>query len=185
MKTFLEEVDRLPAGDAAAIRERIGAPGIQAIETAGFLSWLPVASNLEATRAVTAVLGAKRSHAFFAELGSASYRTPLMQGLVRAVAATAGHDPARFLEWTQKAMTILFADMGTWRVVDRTKESAVLVADDLPAEVAADEIWLTSVAATLESVLTLAQRDGVVRGTAPARDRRRVEFHVRWTEPGA
>src|SRR5262249_55098868 len=114
MKTFLEEVDRLPPSDAAAIRERIGAAGGQAIETAGFLSWLPVASNLDATRAVTEVLGPKRSHTFFVELGTASYRTPLMQGLVRAVAATAGHDPARFLAWTQKAMTILFADMGTW-----------------------------------------------------------------------
>lgn len=180
MKTFLEEIDRLPASDAAAIREKLGRH-VTTIEAAGLLGWLPVEVNLAATRAVASTLGPKRAHTFFVELGLASYRTPLMQGLVRAVRAVAGNDPGRYLEWTGKAMTILFDDMGAWKVIERDGERALLVAEDLPQHVADDEIWLASVASTLHSVLTLAQREGAVRGAAPDRARRRVEFRATWT----
>lgn len=40
------------------------------------------------TRAVAAVLGPRRTHDFFCELGLQAYETPLMRGLVRSVAST-------------------------------------------------------------------------------------------------
>lgn len=64
MKTFVEAVDRLDDADREAIHERSSA-WLEPIARAGPLDWLPLDANLEMTRHVAAVLGPRRTHAFF------------------------------------------------------------------------------------------------------------------------
>lgn len=182
MKTFLEAVDRLPKVDAARIRES-EVSWVAAIENAGIISWLPIEANLALTRSVAHVLGPKRTHEFFEGLGYSAFQTPLMRGLVRSVVAMVGHDPGRYMEWTQKGFALIFQKAGVWRVIEREATSATLEASGLPDQCFEDDIWLDSVASSLHALFRLAHCDGSVN--LRRRDRRRGHalFRAVWNLP--
>jgi hypothetical protein len=182
MKTFLDAVDRLPPADAARVREA-ETTWVAAIEKAGIISWLPIEANLALTRAVAHVLGPKRTHEFFESLGYASFQTPLMRGLVRSVVAMVGHDPGRYMEWTQKGFALIFHEAGVWRVIERESTSATLEVNQLPDACFEDDIWLDSVASSLHALFRLAHCDGSVN--VRRRDRRRGHalFRAVWNLP--
>lgn len=182
MKTFLEAVDRLPDSDSEQVRAR-EPKWVKEVEKAGIISWLPLESNLALTRAVAHVLGPKRTHEFFEQLGFESFQTPLLKGLVRSVVAMVGHDPGRYMEWMQKGFSLIFRDAGTWRVVEREPTLATLEVRALPDACFEDDIWLDSVASSLNALFRLAKCDGSVN--VRVRDRRRGHAVMRavWNAP--
>jgi hypothetical protein len=182
MKTFLENVDRLPSVDAELVRLK-EATWVREVERAGIISWLPLEANLALTRAVAHVLGPKKTHEFFEHLGFESFQTPLMRGLVRSVVAMVGHDPGRYMEWTQKGMSLIFRDAGIWRVVEREPAMATLEVRELPDACFEDDVWLDSVASSLHALFRLAKCDGSVN--LRVRDRRRGHAVMKavWNAP--
>jgi hypothetical protein len=182
MKTFLEAVDRLPPADADAIRQR-QAEWVNAVEKAGIISWLPLEANLALTRAVAHVLGPKRTHEFFERLGFESFQTPLLRGLVRSVVAMVGHDPGRYMEWMQKGFGLIFRDSGTWRVIEREPTMATLEVRGLPDACFEDDIWLDSVASSLNALFRLAKCDGSVNVRVRDRKRGHAVMRAVWNAP--
>lgn len=182
MKTFLEAVDRLPPADAQAIRD-LERKWVSDVEKAGIISWLPLEANLALTRAVAHVLGPKRTHGFFEQLSFDSFQSPLLKGLVRSVVAMVGHDPGRYMEWMQKGFSLMFRDAGTWRVVEREPTLATLEVRGLPDACFEDDIWLDSVASSMNALFRLAKCDGSVN--VRVRDRRRGHAVMRavWNAP--
>lgn len=179
MRTFLEEVDRLPPDDTRAIRET-SAEWIPQIEAAGPITWIPVEANVDMTRAVASALGPRRTHDFFCDLSLKAYETPLMRGLIRSVVALVGHDPGRYLEWFQKGFGLVFRDVGTWDVSERSENHATLQGSRLPDALFSDDVWLDSVASSLHSLFRLAHCEGAVAARDKTRAGRTVTFRMMW-----
>jgi hypothetical protein len=180
MKTFVGHIGALPSVDAAAIRGAVAASVWSDIERSNLATWLPFEMNIQATRAVSARLGPRRTHEFFRSLTASNFETPLLSGLVKAVLRMLGSDPGTMLPWVPKGFAVMFRDCGEW--VARADEdwAASLFVSSLPKVTVEDRIWLESVASSLSALFTLAG----VSGSANVRDidalRGTAVFRLRW-----
>jgi hypothetical protein len=180
MQTFASHVDALPPADRHAIREAVAAGTWQAIESASLLGWLPLAANLECTRAVAERLGPDRTHRFFRTLLFDTSNTPLLRGLVQSVLRVAVQDPGLYLPWISKGFELMFRDAGRWTVAERAPGSAVLEVRGLPPECQSDAVWLESAASALCALLDLTHLEGTITVQDTDSEAGVVTFRMRW-----
>ena len=162
MQTFARHVDRLSAEDRDAVRGAVSPDTWLAIDSASLLGWVPVAMNLECTRAVVTQLGPERAHRFFRELLLAATDTPLLRGFVQAVLRVAVQDPGLYLPWVARGYELLFRDAGHWTVLERKPGWALTQLKGLPPQCASDSVWLKSVASSFLGLLDLINLAGTV-----------------------
>ena len=160
MKTFLQTVERLESHARREVLDRFGNHSVLVVETAGPTAWLPAQLNVDLTHAVVDVLGPSESELFFRNMLSVVYDTSLFSGFVRGVVRLMGRDPGAYLKWIAKGYGLAFKDAGTWLVAERGDGHAVLELADLPPPFEGDEVWLSTVAASMGSLLDLAQKRG-------------------------
>lgn len=181
MQTFARHVDRLHVEDRRVIRDALSHEAWLAVESSGLLAWLPIQTNLDATRAVAARLGPERTHQFFRELSLATTDTPLLRGFVQAVLRVAVSDAGLYLPWVGRGYELVFRDAGRWGVLERQPGWALQELRGLPRECAADSVWLKSVASALSGLLDLANLVGTVALRDVDIKTGKATFAARWT----
>lgn len=177
MQLFSKQIERLPVPEREAISAAIGR---DVIESASAMSWLPLAVNLEATRAVAERLGPERTDRFFRGLLLDTAHSPLLGSVVQTALRVAGRNPGLSLPWIAKGFQLIFRDMGGWTTVRRDTGILVMELAGLPAECVSDDVWARSVASALSALLDLARLEGSVAVAEVDRASGRVVFEARW-----
>lgn len=180
MKSLVEAVDRLAPQDAARVRSKLEPATLAAIAEATGIDWLPARMNLELTLALHAALGESRFGRFFREELSRAFAGPLLRIVVEAGLRVFHADAAAFVGWIGKGWMLLFRDCGTW-VIERVGDrEATLRIHDLPAPFL-DEVWLRSVAHSLDAIWDVAKVHGAVTLTGSDRGQRSATYRIAWS----
>lgn len=179
MKSLLEAVARLPPRDAALVRDRLGPAAVAAIEDATSIDWLPAQMDLDLTLALHGALGEARFGRFFRQELARAFSGPLLKVIVEAALRVFHADAAAFAGWVGKGWPLLFRDCGSWIVERAGDGEAVVRIHDLPPAFVND-VWLRSVAHSLDAFWDLARARGAVTLTASDPHQRTATYRIAW-----
>ncbi len=180
MKSLLESIERLPPEESARVRAQIPEPLARSVAEATSIDWLPLETNLVVTRALHAGLGDARFYRFWRDQLVEAFSGPLLRVIVEAALRVFRVDAMSFASWLGRGWGLLFRDCGAWTVERAGPGMARLRIDALPAACLADEIWLRSVAHSLDAFWVLARTQGecIYTGRDPARGL--ATYELRW-----
>jgi hypothetical protein len=180
MQGFIAELSRLPDADRRAIGERIAPATLDMISAGSLLGWLPLTTNLECTRAVSATLGVERSHAFFRGLLIGTSQSTLLAGLVQSALRLASPDPGFYLPFIGKGYDVIMRNCGRLSIYRNGPNGSVTELRGLPLEAIEDEYWIQSTASFLSALTDIIAYDSVVKVQDVDRNQRLVRFLGKW-----
>lgn len=180
MKSLVEAVGRLPPREAEAVLAQVAPATQAAIADATGVDWLPAAMNLELTLALHRALGEARFARFFRDELARAFSGPLLRIVVEAALRVFRVDAAAFAGWLGKGWVLVFRDCGSWVVERAGDREATLRIRDLPPAFM-DEVWLRSVAHSLDGIWDLARARGAVTLTSSDRPARTATYRIAWT----
>lgn len=180
MKSLVEAIGRLAPQDAAVVRARIDPATLAAIQDATSVDWLPARMNLDLTLAVHAALGEARFARLFRQELARAFSGPLLKIVVEAALRVFHLDAAAFVGWVGKGWVLLFRDCGSWVIERAGDREAILRIRDLPPAFM-DEVWLRSVAYSLDAIWDLARARGAVALTASDPAGRCATYRIAWS----
>lgn len=181
MKSLVEALQRWEGG--ARPLALLPAGALQTVTRASGLDWLPMALNVQVTRAVYDGLGALEADRFFRAHTLASFEGPLLQTLVSTGVRMFGLDPASFARWVPKGWHLIFRGVGEWSVGEGGAGGAslALTLRRLPAECADDPVWLRSVSRSISAIFDVTRVSGRVDLQPRPRGATEVRFELSWT----
>lgn len=183
LQLLLAHVDRLPDADRKAVCAHIDTAHVIRVQSATALEWIPMSISTAFARAVTLGLGRDRARAFFKDQFAETLNNAVLGSLVAAVTRHVANDPRPALKWLARGHDLMFRGVGKLTVTAvPNKPEAVLTLSDLPAELAADPIWLDRYAWSAASVQSLwgAPTECEVLDANP--EERCARFRLAWTE---
>ncbi len=180
MKELLAAVRKLPAADAARVDALVPADVRRRIDDATGVEWLDLADDLVVTRAVHDGLGPARFQRFFREQQVEAFSGPLLRIVVEAGLRVFRVDPASFAGWIARGWGLVFRDCGTVIVERGVPGEARLRLTGLPPACATDEIWVRSVAHSLDAVFDVARTRGECTVAAHDPARGEATFRLAW-----
>jgi hypothetical protein len=180
MRLYAAHVGRLPKAEADAILASIPAEARQAIGGVGLFGWLPYAVNLAYTQATSAILNETQAREFHRGLLVHASRSPLLNSLVSSVLRVTVTDPSLYLAWLPKGYALLFANVGSWHVVERRPGHAILDLLKLPSEAFTTPGWLQSVGGSLSGLGDLVDVHLPPLEVQSYENELRARFIVRW-----
>ena len=160
MKNLLASIERLPPDERERVAVLVPAPFVQAIADATGVDWLPLETNLVVTRALHGALGDARFHRFFRDQLAESFSGPLLGVIVDAALRVFRVDATSFTSWVGRGWGLIFRQVGEWTVERAGPGMARLRIEALPAACVHDEIWLRSVAHSLDAFWVIARAEG-------------------------
>lgn len=180
MKSLLQAVARLPPQDAERVRLKVQPATLAAIADATGIDWLPAELNLELTHAIHAGLGEERFGGFFRDELRSAFGGPLLRIVVDAALRVFHVDAAAFVGWLVKGWGLVFRGCGEWVVERAGDREAILRIEKLPPAFV-DEVWLRSVAHSLDAIWDLARTRGAFTLTSSDPPGGRATYRISWT----
>lgn len=178
---MLRLVARLPQTDYAAIHGDISEETRDVVEHAPLLAWVHMAHNVEVTRAISLQLGPAGTRAFYRSFLGVVYESPLMRNFMQAALRISQRDVGLGLRLMPRGYDLIFRNVGTWMPLEIHGNAAELSLRGLPAICMERELWLDSVAGSLESVFDLGGREGTVDIVRLEAATGRVDFRLQWS----
>jgi hypothetical protein len=160
MKGLLASIERLPAEESSRVRALVPGALTAAVADATSIDWLPLDMNLAVTRAIHGGLGDARFYGFFRDQLVEAFSGPLLSVVLDAALRVFRADAASFAAWVGRGWPLIFRECGAWKVECAGEGMARLRIEALPAACAEDEIWLRSVAHSIDAFWVLARTDG-------------------------
>lgn len=179
MQLLLEQVGRLPAADADAVRRVVGPESLQDIARAPALGWMPIEHDLACTRAVSLRLGARRTHDFYSALGEVVCQSPPIETLIGAARRTAHDEPIGALALIPRAKSLLVRAAGRWSVTLHGPAAAMIQAEDVPEALARDAVWAQGKASEIAAWMATAGLRGAVTVHEASVGQRSLSFRFR------
>jgi hypothetical protein len=155
MQNFVKGLERLPDEDRSAVVAAMRPGTLDAIARAPMLGWLPLAVNVDCTKALASRLGRERADSFFRELILEVTNSPLLHGVVLEALRVSIRDPGMYLPWIGKGWNLLFRDCGRFSAKRRGDAGAILELRGLPREVLTERIWIDRIAVSLSALTEL------------------------------
>lgn len=180
MKSLLDAVERLAPEDGARVRGLVPEPLVRSVADATSIDWLPLEANLALTRAVHAGLGDPSFRRFFRDQLVEAFSGPLLRVIVEAALRVFRVDATSFTAWVGRGWGLVFRDCGAWTVERAGPGSARLRIDGLPRACVEDEIWLRSVAHSLDAFWVLARTQGECACSGRDVARAAALYDLRW-----
>lgn len=180
MKSLLAGIDRLDRVDGDAVRAHIAPATRGEVEQATGVEWLPAALNLEVTHAIYTGLGEAGGARFFRETLRVAFSGPLLRTVIEAAERVFHVDAASFVGWVGSGWTLVFRDCGRWRIDRAGDRGAALVIEALPEGFAGDEVWLRSLAHSLEAFFDVARAKGSVSFEGCETRTGRARYRIAW-----
>ena len=160
MKNLLASIDRLPPDESGRVRALVPDPLARAVADATSIDWLPLEVNLVVTRALHEGLGDARFYRFFRDQLVEAFSGPLLRVIVDAALRVFRVDATSFTSWVGRGWGLVFRDCGAWAVEGAGPGMARLRIEALPGACVEDEVWLRSVAHSLDAFWVLARTQG-------------------------
>lgn len=133
---------------------------LEAIETSSRLAWLPVAYDVEMTRALFHVAGPARAQAVFRDAMVAALQGPLLKSLMAAASVIFNNTLKDVFGWTPRVWSTVYRDAGELKVVDRGPTAVDFVLTDVPQVIADNPNYVLGLAANFESAFVLFKVEG-------------------------
>jgi hypothetical protein len=162
MKSRLEAIRALPAGDAERVLAHIPAELQRRVAGASSIEWLDMQIDLDVTRAIHLGLGEAGFERFFREAQAEAFSGPLLRFAVEAVLRVFRWDAAAFAGWVGKGWGLVFRHCGRWHTERIAPGDVLLRLEVLPPECARDDVWLRSVSFSLGAFFVVANASGEV-----------------------
>jgi hypothetical protein len=162
MKSRLEAIRALPAGDAERVLAGIPPELQQRVAGASSIEWLDMQIDLDVTRAIYLGLGQARFERFFRDAQAEAFSGPLLRVVLEAVLRVFRWDVAAFAGWVGKGWGLVFRNCGRWRTERVAPAEILLRLEALPPECARDDVWLRSVSCSLGAFFVMAGASGEV-----------------------
>jgi len=182
LKMLLASVERHALG--AAVVSRIDPGLVQAVRAASGLDWLPLAQDLDLTRAIYDGLGQVGGDRFFRDHTLGAFDGPVLQTMVLTAVRLFGLEPGSWARWVPKGWQLLFRGCGEWAVSEVRAGQVILTLASMPAACAGDEVWIRSVGHSLGALLDLAKVRGVVELVPRVAGASQAAFQLRWARTG-
>jgi hypothetical protein len=180
MKSILEAVEKLPPQEAERVRALVTPEIVQAVRDATSVDWLPVETNLTVTRSIHQALGEAAFYRFFRDMLRDSFSGPLLRIIVEAAFRVFRVDAASFAGWVGRGWGQVFRSCGSW-VVDRVGDGeARLRIESLPDVCLRDDVWLRSVAYSLDAFWLFARTSGECALLAKDPERGTATYRLAW-----
>ncbi len=160
MKNLLDSIERLSPEERERVRALVPEPIVSAVADATGIDWLPLETDLVVTRALHDGLGDARFYRFFRDQLVEAFSGPLLRVVVDAALRVFRVDATSFTSWVGRGWGLVFRDCGDWTVERAGPGMARLRIEALPAACAEDEVWLRSVAYSLDAFWVLARTQG-------------------------
>jgi len=180
MKSILEAVRDLPSQDAERVRALVAPEIVQAVGDAVSVDWLPIEMNLAVTRAIHQALGDAAFYRFFRDMLHDSFSGPLLRVIVEAALRVFRFDAASFAGWVGRGWGQVFRSCGTWLVERVGDREARLRIESLPDVCLRDDVWLRSVAYSLDAFWLFARTTGECALTGKDLERRTATYRLAW-----
>ncbi len=181
MKNLLASIERLPPEERERVATLVPEPLVRAVADATSVDWLPLETDLVVTRAVHGALGDARFCVFFRDQLLEAFSGPLLRVIVDAALRVFRVDATSFTSWVGRGWGLLFRDCGVWTVERAGAGMARLRIEALPAACVHDEIWLRSVAHSLDAFWALARTEGECACVGRELARGVATYELRWT----
>jgi hypothetical protein len=160
MKSLLEGVAKLGPDDSAKVLALVPPELPQAVADATSVDWLPMEMNLAVTRAVRDALGEAPFYRFFRDALRDAFSGPLLRIIVEAATRVFRVDAAAFAGWVGRGWGLVFRDCGSWVVERAGDREASLRIENLPRMCLEDDVWLRSVAHSLDAFWVVTRASG-------------------------
>ena len=121
----------------------------------------------------------EQSRKFFRGLLTLVYDTSLFATFIRGIVRLFGRDLHAYCRWVERGFGLAFRDVGHWSVADTSDGRALMRMRELPPAFVRDRYWLDSVAASLGSLLDIAEVDGTVAIARRVDDG--ADFELTWS----
>jgi len=180
MKGLLASIGRLAPEESERVRALVPEPLAQTVADATSIDWLPLDMNLVVTRALHGGLGDARFYRFFRDQLVEAFSGPLLRVVVDAALRVFRVDATSFTSWVGRGWGLVFRDCGAWTVERAGPGMARLRIDALPAPCLQDEVWLRSVAHSLDAFWVLAQTQGECAYLRRDLARGEATYELRW-----
>lgn len=180
MKNLLGAIERLEAEESARVRAGIPDALVASVADATSVDWLPLETNLVVTRALHAGLGDARFYRFFRDQLVEAFSGPLLRVIVDAALRVFRVDATSFTSWVGRGWGLVFRDCGAWTVERAGPGMARLRIEGLPGACVADEVWLRSVAHSLDAFWVIARTQGEFAYSGRDVARASATYELRW-----
>ncbi len=181
MKNLLASIERLPPEERERVATLVPEPLVDAVADATGVDWLPLETNLVVTRAVHGALGDARFRVFFRDQLLEAFSGPLLRVIVDAALRVFRVDATSFTSWVGRGWGLIFRECGAWTVERAGPGMARLRIEALPAACVHDEVWLRSVAHSLDAFWALARTQGECACVERELARGVATYELRWT----
>lgn len=180
MKNLLDLVARLPPDEAERVGALVPEALARSVADATSVDWLPLDANLVVTRAVHGGLGDARFYRFFRDQLAEAFSGPLLRVVVDAALRVFRVDATSFTSWVGRGWGLVFRDCGAWTVERAGPGVARLRIEALPEPCVSDEVWLRSVAHSLDAFWVLARTQGECAYAGRDVGARVATYELRW-----
>jgi hypothetical protein len=180
MKGLLEAIERLAPDESERVRALVPDALVRSVADATSIDWLPLETNLVVTRALHRGLGDARFYRFFRDQLVDSFSGPLLRVIVDAALRVFRVDATSFTSWVGRGWGLIFRDCGAWTVEGAGPGMARLRIESLPAACVDDEVWLRSVAHSLDAFWVLARTQGECSYAGRDVARAAATYELRW-----
>ncbi len=178
----LEATDRADPELGRRVRAAMDPNILDATENASRLAWLPVAYDVEMTRALFTVAGPARAQAVFRDAMVAALQGPLLKSLFAAAAVIFDNTLKDVFAWTPRVWSTIYRDAGTMKVVDMGPTAVDFVLSDLPQVICDNPNYLLGLAANFEAAFVLLKVKGSTTISSKP-DARQITLHASWSAP--
>lgn len=114
----LEAVDALDKDLGQRVRAAMDASLLAQIESSSRLGWVPIACDMEMTRALFAVAGPLRAHRVLRDSMVVTFSGPMLKPLRAAADAIFGNTLKGVFTWTPRVWSVIYRDAGEVSVID-------------------------------------------------------------------
>jgi hypothetical protein len=180
MKNLLASIEQLPAADRERVLMLVPEALVREVADATGVDWLPLDANLVVTRAVHGGLGDARFHRFFRDQLVEAFSGALLRVVVDAALRVFRVDAKSFTGWVGRGWGLIFRECGEWTVERAGPGMARLRIEALPAACVHDEVWLRSVAHSLDAFWVLAKTEGACACVGRELARGVATYELRW-----
>lgn len=181
MRMFIQVVERWPEPERSRLMAATAEVKRRVME-APALGWIPGEINLDACDLLAEELGHERAKEHFRMLYRKVWTdAPFMAGFVQGIARM-HRTPGGVFKYVRSGFPQIFKHFGTWTILSQDDHSLVARFSDVhPRCLANDGRWLDYVAASLETIYEMFDREGEVLVSDVDTERREAVFRFTWT----
>jgi hypothetical protein len=180
MQVFHEAVEK--ERRAARILARVMPETLQQIQETASSAWLPVAVNLELTKAVWEELGENGSRTFFPSMTLSEYDSPIFRPFIASAKRLLGLNPGSYAKMLPTAYALIFRNCGRLELLERRGGLARVLQEEIPIVLCRDEIWLEATRFGFHSAFDLTRTPGRVEWDELNLRLGRAVYRFEWNE---